>query len=147
MDKVKLMAMLPGILGLLGVALPANISTNTADAFVFWMFGSFINDEGLQFLNMSHAPYLWLFPVSAIVLLAGTMLFFIAAKGVVKFGKCTWLPGLLMVAGIALYVIMAGPATEWVILGTLPIPFGLACGVLGAVWALYVEIKAIRSVK
>nr|MDO8110138.1 hypothetical protein [Candidatus Sigynarchaeota archaeon] len=147
MDKVKLMVLLPSILGVLGIALPANIRI-TGDGFVlFWMIGFFVDEERAEFLNIGKFPYLSLFLVSGIVLAAGEVLFFLAARGTLKLGKMTWLPGTVMVAGMALYMIMAGPVTQGEILLYAPIPAGLACGMLGAIWTLYAEIKAIRQVK
>ncbi len=98
------MKLLAGILGLLGLAVP-----NVGDDGAFWLFGAYIEEGDLDFF--SKLPLGVLLPLSAAILALGAILaLFIAIKG--KDGSLVkLLSAILMLAGSIIFFI-AGSQTE-----------------------------------
>nr|MDO8086743.1 hypothetical protein [Candidatus Sigynarchaeum springense] len=78
-------------------------------------------------------------PISAILLAAGAVLALLAGLGVLKMGKVAWLPGVLLIAALPLYIIGTAD-TE--ILDAAPVLANLICGAVGGVWAIVNAVKA-----
>ncbi|MEX2682192.1 MAG: hypothetical protein Q6373_011360 [Candidatus Sigynarchaeota archaeon] len=142
MEKPDLLKLLPAILGFAGLAIPAFSARYPV---VFWVFGGYASDSGFDMINFASAgllednPKLLLILVSAILLAVGAVLALLSGLGVLKMGKVAWLPGVLMIAALPLYMI---GTWETEILEAAPIVVNLICGAVGGVWSIVNAVKA-----
>ncbi|HME56484.1 MAG TPA: hypothetical protein VKM55_30065 [Candidatus Lokiarchaeia archaeon] len=142
MDKEKLMVWLPGILAILGIGLPILLSSEVA----FWSWGLVITSHG-EVYNMivdaessSSRMIATIFLIFFIIDAAGIVLYILKVTSIMKLPNVSWLPGLLMLAGMgfpAYYMIITIPDNGFVF------PLGVIVGIIGGIWVLVIGIKEI----
>nr|MDO8110942.1 hypothetical protein [Candidatus Sigynarchaeota archaeon] len=141
-DKSKLLSLFPGILGIAGLAAPAGFSVDVA----LWMFGLFASSHEVGFfdINDTRPVYVFSYIAGSVVFAVGIVLFFLAAFSKLKLGKASWLPGTMMLAGCGMFMI-AGFELFMVWEGVYPV--GICFSIVGSIWALVTEIKALQRAK
>jgi hypothetical protein len=141
MANEKILQFLPAILGFAGVAVPC---FGIVYPIVFFSFGGFFSESSeFQVINFEEHPELWLFPASTAVLAVGAVLALLSVRGVVKLHKVAWLPGTIMLAGVALYIIVASALGGGEIIIAAPILAGPALGAVGGIGSIVMATKAI----
>lgn len=146
MEKPTILKVLPAILGLAALGVPALGVEKFA---AIWIFGFFSNSDGdgentwtvFEPLpeEFENHPEMVLMPISGVIIGVGAVLALRAMLGVLKLGKLEWLPGVLMIAGVPLYFI--GLAMMEII-AIAPVVINLACGALGGTWSIVNVMKA-----
>jgi hypothetical protein len=108
MDKQKILAFLPALLGFAALAVP-NVGYNEKGLAASWLFGAIIFSGEFEMINFanSESTSIAFLPISGIVFAVGALLALLSALGVLKMGKFAWLPGVIMIAGGPLFFFVA----------------------------------------
>lgn len=138
MNKDLLVKLIPALLGFAGILVP-NMGFEYGPVSI-WLFGLIAQSDGnFDDINFGKSQQYVPMPVVAVLFGAGATIALLAALGVLNLDKVAWLPGAIMLSGVATYFIaLAG--TE-IFMGT-PVVLGIACAATGGVWSLVNAIKA-----
>jgi M6 family metalloprotease-like protein len=131
--KKKSPRALPGILGILGILLPANfLPISIVNVHALWIFGLYIDTGGarpaVEFLPIENPVFI--VPITvAVVYLVGLILLLLTRWRRTKIYKVSWLPGTIIVGGcitnLAFTWLVLGIAFYQFIFAILSIPLGM----------------------
>jgi hypothetical protein len=140
MERNQLFNWLAALLGFAALGLPANMEFDSEMATAFWILTIYAGKSEPRMLlaDPEIGGLMTPFFISGLLLAAGAVMMLLTLLPNLKFKMpVAWLPALLIVAGIGMYVVCASTIDlEGPIFALWPVPIGLSAGIGSAVFSI-----------